>query len=68
MEQILQETDSEDDDDDEDEDKRSKIKGKRSRKTARGSTWLKEDDNNEPMDFLDPTVSKRVLGNFTSHL
>ncbi|PIK40031.1 putative RRP12-like protein isoform X1 [Apostichopus japonicus] len=61
MEQILQETDSEDDDDDEDEDKRSKTKVKRSRKTARGSTWLKEDDNDEPMDFLDPTVSKRVL-------
>lgn len=61
MEEILRETDSEDEEDG-DEEKKQKVKGKRSKKaTGRGSTWLKEDDKDEPIDFLDPSVSKRVL-------
>ena len=69
IEEILQETDSESDDEGKEEDakdKRSKVKGHKSKKLAgqRGKAWLKEGDQDEdaPLDFLDPSVSKRVLG------
>ena len=68
IEEILQETDSESDEEEESDvkDKRSKVKGHKAKKLAgqRGKAWLKEGDQEEdaPLDFLDPSVSKRVLG------
>lgn len=29
----------------------------------KGRAWLKEGQGDEPLNFLDPTVSQRVLGN-----
>ncbi len=63
IEEILQESESESDDEDE------KVKGQKGGAKAkrpiakRGKAWLKEGgDTAEPLDFLDPSISKRVLG------
>lgn len=58
MEEIL--ADSEDEEEELEEQKR----GKEGRKQARqkGQAWLKEGEEDEPLNFLDPNVSQRVLG------
>ncbi|XP_063963855.1 RRP12-like protein [Lytechinus pictus] len=65
IEEILQETDSESDVEDEDaKDAKSKVKGRKTKKVAgqRGKAWLKEGEKEDaPLDFLDPSVSRRVL-------
>eukprot|EP00057_Strongylocentrotus_purpuratus_P028949 XP_011683423.1 PREDICTED: RRP12-like protein isoform X1 [Strongylocentrotus purpuratus] len=65
IEEILQETDSENEVDDEDaKDTKSKVKGRKAKKLAgqRGKAWLKEGEKEDtPLDFLDPSVSRRVL-------
>ena len=64
IEEILQ--DSEDESDDEEEKAKGQGANKAKRPIAkRGKAWLKEggaDDTAEPLDFLDPSISKRVLG------
>lgn len=57
MEEIL--ADSEDEEEELEEGKR----GKEGRKQARqkGQAWLKEGEEDEPLNFLDPNVSQRVL-------
>lgn len=32
-------------------------------KTQKGRAWLKEGEEDDPLNFLDPKVSQRVLGN-----
>lgn len=39
-------------------------KQKRAVKTQKGRAWLKEGQEDDPLNFLDPKVSQRVLGNF----
>uniref|UniRef100_A0A8B9GAA6 Ribosomal RNA processing 12 homolog n=1 Tax=Amazona collaria TaxID=241587 RepID=A0A8B9GAA6_9PSIT len=58
MEEIL--ADSEDEDEEELEERK---RGKEGRKQARqkGQAWLKEGEEDEPLNFLDPNVSQRVL-------
>lgn len=36
---------------------------KKARKTQKGKAWLKEGEEDDPLNFLDPKVSQRVLGN-----
>ena len=40
---------------------RDQFKDTRQRKRQQGSAWLKEGDEDEPLNFLDPTAAKRVL-------
>lgn len=66
IEEILQETDSEsEDEDDNAKDAKSKVKGRKAKKLdgrQRGKAWLKESEHEDtPLDFLDPSVSRRVL-------
>lgn len=56
IEDILAETDS-----DEDEDEKPK-KGQKKLVKKKGQAWLKEGISDEPLNFLDPKVSQRVLG------
>ncbi|NXU48748.1 RRP12 protein, partial [Turnix velox] len=57
IEEIL--ADSEDEEDEEEERQRSKEKRKQARQ--KGQAWLKEGEEDEPLNFLDPSVSQRVL-------
>lgn len=57
MEEIL--ADSEDEEEEEEERHRSKEWRKQARQ--KGQAWLKEGENDEPLNFLDPNVSQRVL-------
>ncbi|XP_071507435.1 RRP12-like protein [Diadema antillarum] len=66
IDEILRETDSEDDENDEDaKDAAARVKGQRAKKQAshqRGKAWLKEGEQDDtPLDFLDPSVTRRVL-------
>lgn len=36
---------------------------KRGVKSQKGRAWLKEGQEDDPLNFLDPKVSQRVLGN-----
>ena len=38
---------------------------KRQPAAVQGSAWLKEGDDDEPLNFLDPTAAKRVLSKNT---
>lgn len=58
MEEIL--ADSEDEEEEEEERHRSKEWRKQARQ--KGQAWLKEGEDDEPLNFLDPNVSQRVLG------
>lgn len=58
MEEIL--ADSEDEEEEEEERQRSKEWRKQARQ--KGQAWLKEGEEDEPLNFLDPNVSQRVLG------
>lgn len=58
MEEIL--ADSEDEEEEEEERQRSKEWRKQARQ--KGQAWLKEGEDDEPLNFLDPNVSQRVLG------
>lgn len=58
MEEIL--ADSEDEEEEEEERQRSKERRKQARQ--KGQAWLKEGEEDEPLNFLDPNVSQRVLG------
>lgn len=58
MEEIL--ADSEDSEDEEEERQRGKARKKQARQ--KGQAWLKEGEEDEPLNFLDPNVSQRVLG------
>lgn len=60
IEEILAESDSELS---EDEGKAGRAQ-KRAVKTQKGRAWLKEGQEDDPLNFLDPKVSQRVLGNF----
>lgn len=55
IEDILAESDS---DLSEDEGKAQKKTGK----VQKGRAWLKEGEEDDPLNFLDPKVSQRVLG------
>ncbi|KAM6090723.1 LOW QUALITY PROTEIN: RRP12-like protein [Theristicus caerulescens] len=57
MEEIL--ADSEDEEEEEEEWQRSKEWRKQARQ--KGQAWLKEGEEDEPLNFLDPNVSQRVL-------
>uniref|UniRef100_A0A8C6NAX8 RRP12-like protein n=1 Tax=Melopsittacus undulatus TaxID=13146 RepID=A0A8C6NAX8_MELUD len=57
MEEIL--ADSEDEEEELEEGKRSKEGRKQARQ--KGQAWLKEGEEDEPLNFLDPNVSQRVL-------
>uniref|UniRef100_A0A8C4U339 Ribosomal RNA processing 12 homolog n=1 Tax=Falco tinnunculus TaxID=100819 RepID=A0A8C4U339_FALTI len=57
MEEIL--ADSEDEEEEEEERQRSKEWRKQARQ--KGQAWLKEGEEDEPLNFLDPNVSQRVL-------
>ncbi|KFQ78909.1 RRP12-like, partial [Phaethon lepturus] len=57
MEEIL--ADSEDEEEEEEERHRSKEWRKQGRQ--KGQAWLKEGEEDEPLNFLDPNVSQRVL-------
>ncbi|XP_062352391.1 RRP12-like protein isoform X3 [Cinclus cinclus] len=57
MEEIL--ADSEDEEEEEEEQHRSKEWRKQARQ--KGQAWLKEGEDDEPLNFLDPNVSQRVL-------
>ncbi|NXB05579.1 RRP12 protein, partial [Cnemophilus loriae] len=57
MEEIL--ADSEDEEEEEEERQRSKEWRKQARQ--KGQAWLKEGEDDEPLNFLDPNVSQRVL-------
>ncbi|KFP83509.1 RRP12-like, partial [Apaloderma vittatum] len=57
MEEIL--ADSEDEEEEEEEWQRSKEHRKQARQ--KGQAWLKEGEEDEPLNFLDPNVSQRVL-------
>lgn len=58
MEEIL--ADSEDEEEEEEERQQSKERRKQARQ--KGQAWLKEGEEDEPLNFLDPNVSQRVLG------
>lgn len=58
IEDILAESDS---DLSEDEGKASNAQ-KKTGKSQKGRAWLKEGEDDEPLNFLDPKVSQRVLG------
>lgn len=58
MEEILAE--SEDEEEEEEEWQQSKERRKQARQ--KGQAWLKEGEEDEPLNFLDPNVSQRVLG------
>jgi len=66
IDEMLHSSDSELDDDSED-DKPVRKKMKRTQRTeARGGgTWLKEDE--DIVDFLDPSAVKKVLGKYISN-
>ncbi|KFP62605.1 RRP12-like, partial [Cariama cristata] len=57
MEEIL--ADSEDEEEEEEERQQSKERRKQARQ--KGQAWLKEGEEDEPLNFLDPNVSQRVL-------
>ncbi|NXL41160.1 RRP12 protein, partial [Podilymbus podiceps] len=57
MEEIL--ADSEDEEEEEEERRRSKEWRKQAQQ--KGQAWLKEGEEDEPLNFLDPNVSQRVL-------
>ncbi|XP_064000645.1 RRP12-like protein [Pogoniulus pusillus] len=57
MEEVL--ADSEDEEEEEEERQRSKEWRKQGRQ--KGQAWLKEGEDDEPLNFLDPNVSQRVL-------
>ncbi|NWT06532.1 RRP12 protein, partial [Mionectes macconnelli] len=57
MEEIL--ADSEDEEEEEEERHRNKEWRKQARQ--KGQAWLKEGEEDEPLNFLDPNVSQRVL-------
>lgn len=57
MEEIL--ADSEDSEEEEEEQQRGKARKKQARQ--KGQAWLKEGEEDEPLNFLDPNVSQRVL-------
>ncbi|KAF1645406.1 RRP12-like protein, partial [Aptenodytes patagonicus] len=57
MEEIL--ADSEDEEEEEEERQQSKEWRKQARQ--KGQAWLKEGEEDEPLNFLDPNVSQRVL-------
>ncbi|NXN23854.1 RRP12 protein, partial [Nycticryphes semicollaris] len=57
MEEIL--ANSEDEEEEEEERQRSKARRKQARQ--KGQAWLKEGEEDEPLNFLDPNVSQRVL-------
>lgn len=59
IEDILAESDS---DMSEDEGKAGNSQ-KKGVKTQKGRAWLKEGEEDDPLNFLDPKVSQRVLGN-----
>lgn len=59
IEEILAESDS---DLSEDEGKPGRAQ-KRGVKSQKGRAWLKEGQEDDPLNFLDPKVSQRVLGN-----
>lgn len=59
IEDILAESDS---DMSEDEGKAGNSQ-KKGGKTQKGRAWLKEGEEDDPLNFLDPKVSQRVLGN-----
>ncbi|CAL8284031.1 unnamed protein product [Arctogadus glacialis] len=56
IEDILADSDSEMSDDE-----GGKGKKKAGKQTLKGRAWLKEGEQDEPLNFLDPTVSQRVL-------
>lgn len=56
MEEIL--ADSEE----EEEEERQRSKEWRKQARQKGQAWLKEGEEDEPLNFLDPNVSQRVLG------
>lgn len=58
IEEIL--ADSEDEEDEEEERSRGKEQQRLARQ--RGRAWLKEGGGDEPLNFLDPKVAQRVLG------
>ncbi|XP_033632668.1 RRP12-like protein [Asterias rubens] len=67
IEELLQDSESETDEEDDDKakGKGQKVKGRKSKKhqaREQGAAWLKEGQSEEaPLDFLDPSVSRRVL-------
>ena len=58
IEEILAESDSEPSDNEGKANKTQRKAGKQ-----KGRAWLKEGQGDEPLNFLDPKVSQRVLGN-----
>uniref|UniRef100_A0A8C5ATW7 Ribosomal RNA processing 12 homolog n=1 Tax=Gadus morhua TaxID=8049 RepID=A0A8C5ATW7_GADMO len=65
IEDILADSDSEMSDDE--GGKGGKGQKKAGKQTQKGRAWLKEGEEDEPLNFLDPTVSQRVLGKGRAH-
>ena len=59
IDELLRDTDSELEDDE----PKKKV-DKHSKKKKAGSAWLKEGGDEDFVDFLDPTVAQKVLGEF----
>lgn len=57
MEEILADSEEE-----EEEEERQQSKERRKQARQKGQAWLKEGEEDEPLNFLDPNVSQRVLG------
>lgn len=57
MEEILADSEEEEE---EEERQWGKVRKKQARQ--KGQAWLKEGEEDEPLNFLDPNVSQRVLG------
>ena len=63
IEDILADSDSDMSDDEGGKGSKGQKKaGKQQQQQQKGRAWLKEGEEDEPLNFLDPTVSQRVLG------
>lgn len=58
IEEILADSEEEE----EEEEERSQAKERRRLARQRSQAWLKEGGGDEPLNFLDPKVAQRVLG------
>ena len=73
IDELLQDSESESDDEEEQKAKGrgQKVRGRKTKKlqaSQQGAAWLREGQQEDtPLDFLDPSVSKRVLGEGLSH-
>ena len=61
IEELLRDTDSELEEGEDPKTRKKKL-SKKSAKAKKGSAWLKEEGDEEIVDFMDSSVTKKVLG------